>query len=147
MTIKGYGQANVNAISQFEDTIGFALPEDYKQFLQNYNGGSARKNNFYVPGLQETISLNVFFGLDVDRRLDLRTWYNDYRRDLLPQSVIIAHDPGTGIIVLINRPDVKGVYYWDHAHNFPQTSEKLNTYKIAGSFQEFIDGLKTPETV
>lgn len=146
MNIEGFGKSSISIINQFEKTIGFELPADYKQFLLSYNGGSDRMDEFYVPGLKEMIPTDVFFGLDYDVELDLRTWYNEYKGDLLPNTIIIAHDPGSGIIVLINGPDLKGVYYWDHACDFPLSDEQSNVYKIADSFQEFIDGLKVMES-
>ena len=40
----------------------------------------------------------------------------------------------------ITTGEDKGVYYWDYAHFFPQSSEdEGNTYFIAESFAEFCD--------
>lgn len=147
MNIIGYGKASIDSIINFEEMINFTLPEDYKKFLREFNGGSARENIFYVPKLEEIIPLDVFFGLNIDRRLDLRTWYNEYKRDMLPFSFIFAHDPGTGFIVLINGPDVKGVYFWDHSCAFPQSNKNSNTYWIADSFQDFINSLRDTEEI
>ncbi|TCS94972.1 hypothetical protein EDD58_103397 [Hazenella coriacea] len=71
-------------------------------------------------------------------------WYDEYMNDLLPQSIIIGDDSGSGKIVLVVDPEYKGVYYWDHTYDFEQLSDEENTYKIADSFQRFIDGLKNP---
>lgn len=95
MNIKGFGKAEQEAIAKFEQYIGFSLPEDYIQFLREYNGGSARGNTCFVAALNEEIPLNVFYGLNVDEKeLDLRS------------------------------------------------SEEENTYKIADSFQAFIENTK-----
>jgi hypothetical protein len=71
-------------------------------------------------------------------------WHDEYADDLLPNTLIIGDDPGSGIIVLMNDIEMKGVYYWDHSHYFEQSSAKRNIYKIADTFQTFIDGLKNP---
>lgn len=142
MNIKSYGTVDEITINKFEVEIGFSLPEDYKNFLVNYNGGSFKESNFFVAELNEEIPLHVLYGLGVDKGLDLNTWYDEYEEDLIKGSIIIGHDFGSGIIVLINDLETKGVYYWDHSFHFPKSNEEENTYKIANSFKEFIDELK-----
>ena len=146
MDINGYGIALEKNIKDFEQHIGFSLPDDYKEFLRKYNGGTPkiRYSTFTVADLDEEIPLHVLYGLCVDKKLDLHTWHSEYEDDLGEYSIIIGHDHGSGIIVLVNEADVKEVYYWDHTFNFEQSSEEENTYKIADSFQDFIDGLKNP---
>lgn len=63
---------------------------------------------------------------------------------MLTNSLIIGDDPGSGLIVLITDTENHGVYYWDRSFYFPESSEEENTYKIAGSFKEFINGLRYP---
>jgi hypothetical protein len=146
MNIKGFGQATDEMISNFEQYIGFLLPEDYKQFLRERNGGTAiiRYSTFFVEELNENIPLDVMYGLGVERPFDIIKWYDEYMDDLLPNSLVIGDDPGSGKIVLVTDPEYKGIYYWDHVFHFEQSSEDGNTYEIADSFQAFIDGLKNP---
>lgn len=144
MNIKAYGKASKVAINNFEKVIDFSLPKDYREFLGSYNGGSFKDNIFFVNELNEEIPLHVLYGLDVDKGLDLKTWYDEYEEDLIPGSIIIGHDYGSGILVLINDSEVQGVYYWDHSFNYPQSNEEENTYKIADSFDDFINGLNNP---
>ncbi|TCS96550.1 SMI1/KNR4 family protein [Hazenella coriacea] len=145
--INGFGKATQDMIDRFEHHIGFSLPEDYKAFLRQYNGGltSVRYCNFFVNELNEEIPLNVLYGLGVDyEQADLQVWYDEYKDDLLPNSLIIGNDPGSGMIVLVNDLEGSGVYYWDHSWYFEQSDEEQNSYKIADSFQSFLDGLKKP---
>ena len=147
MNIKSFGIAKPEIIAYFERQIGFPLPEDYRRFLCEYNGGTARVrySTFLVEALNENIPLDVLYGLGVaEKELDLQEWYEEYRDDLAPGSIIICHDPGGGMIVLINDNEIKGVYYWDHSFYFEQSNEAENTYKIADSFEAFLDGLKNP---
>lgn len=146
MNINGFGKASPEMIKEFEQHIGFSLPEDYKQFLSEYNGGTAkvRYSTFVVKDIDQIIPLDVLFGLGVIEELDLQYWNDEYRDDLLPNSIIIGHDPGSGMIVLINDPEIQGVYYWDHSFYFEESNEEENTYKIADSFRSFIEGLKDP---
>lgn len=148
MNINSFGGASLEAIKNFEKSIGFSLPEDYKQFLIEYNGGTARVrySTFKVEELNENIPLDVLYGLGVEKKqLDLQKVNDEYIDDMLPNCIIIGDDPGAGMIVLINDDDYEGVYYWDHSFHFAQSSEEENIYKVADSFKAFIDGLKNPQ--
>jgi SMI1-KNR4 cell-wall len=146
MNIKGFGKATKEMIQSLEQEIRFSLPEDYKDFLRKYNGGTAlvRYSTFYVKELNECIPLDVMYGLGVEKSFDLLMWHNEYRDNPLPNSLIIGDDPGAGKIVLVADPGNEGIYYWDHVFNFEQSDEDANTYKIADNFQDFIRGLKNP---
>lgn len=94
--------------------------------------------------LNEEIPLDVLYGIELDRSCNLASWHNEFEEDMLPKSLIIGDDPGSGFIVLITDLEHYGVYYWDHAFYFEQSNEEENTYKIADSFSLFIQGLKNP---
>lgn len=145
MNINAFGNVSDKMISEFEHHIGFTLPEDYREFLLKYNGGTSQKrySTFFVKELNQEISLDVLFGLNVDK-LDLQKWNDEFVDDMLENTIIIGDDPGGGLIVLINGLDMKGVYYWDDSFNFEQSSEERNIYKVADSFHEFIEVLKNP---
>ncbi len=134
----------MESIEDLEEHLGFQLPNDYKEFLNDYNGGTAkiRYSRFFVEDLNQDISLDVLFGIDVKKTFDLRACHEEFEEDMVPGSLIIGDDPGSGLIVLITDNENDGVYYWDHSFYFPQSGEEENTYKIADSFKDFIDGLK-----
>jgi len=131
MDIKGFGYTTKEKIKNFEENIGFILPEDYKK---KYSG-------FFLKDLNEFIILDVLCGFEIEE-LDLYEWNDEYKEDLLEKSIIIGHDPGNGFLILINDSDKQGVYYWDHSYYFDQSNEENNLYKIADSFQEFLKKLK-----
>lgn len=141
MTIKGYGKATREIIKEYEQYIGFDLPNDYISFLVDFNGGTIKDGAFYVSEINEKIPLHVLYGLNVDIELDLKKWNDEYMDDILPNSLIIGYDYGGEFIVLINGPELKGVYYWDHMFYFEQSKEESNTYFIANSFADFLDML------
>lgn len=147
MNIISFGKATKQMIDDFEKQIGFKLTDDYKQFLYEYNGGTSKGgySTFFVEELSEEIPLDVLFGLVDDVDFDLKDWNDEYKDDLLPNTIIIGRDPGAGFIVLINNLEDMGVYYWDHSLNFDQSDEDNNLYLISDSFQSFINGLKNPE--
>lgn len=145
MNIKALGKASEKRIQDLEKYLGFQLPEDYKEFLREVNGGTSkvRYSHFFVKELNQDIPLDVLYGIGVKSAFDLKKWYEEFEEDLLPKSLIIGDNPGSGLIVLITSEN-SGIYYWDHSFYFPQSNEGKNTYKIADSFTDFIYELKNP---
>ena len=76
MKIKGYGNVKEEEILKLEDEIGFTLPNDYKEFLINFNGGvpEVKYSTFTLNELEENIGLQVLYGLDLEENLDKRIW-------------------------------------------------------------------------
>ena len=146
MKIKGYGNVKEEEIFKLEDEIGFTLPNDYKEFLINFNGGvpEVKYSTFKLNELEENIGLQVLYGLDLEENLNLREWYEEYEDDLLDDCLIIGHGIGFGFIVLVNSPEVSGVYFWDNSFELENSSEDENIYKISATFREFIEELKSP---
>lgn len=146
MNLNAFGKATKESIEELEKTLGFLIPDDYKDFLGEYNGGTSkvRYSKFFVKELNQEIPLDVLYGISVKRTFDLSECYEEFEEDMLQNSLIIGDDPGSGLIVLITDPENHGVYYWDHSFHFPQSSEEENTYKIADSFTDFINELKKP---
>jgi hypothetical protein len=64
------------------------------------------------------------------------------RGEVPSDSLIIGRDPGSNFVVLETGGDV---YYYDHTHAYPQSSEDRNAYKITNSFSEFLKILRMPE--
>ncbi len=147
MKIKGFGKLTEKEVIEFEEYLGFELPQDYRKFLKEYNGGipDYNKNCFYIKDLKEETMLDVLNGLTGKRGLDLKRCHDEYKDDLLPKMLIIGRDPGGMMIILSNDEKDGGIYLWDHAHEYAQSTEESNSYKIADSFQEFIDNLKEYE--
>lgn len=145
MKIKGYGNVKEEEILKFEDEIGFTLPNDYKDFLINFNGGvpEVKYSTFKLNELQENIGLQVLYGLDLEENLDLREWYEEYEDDLLDDCLIIGHGLGFGFIILANSPEVSGVYFWDNTFALENSSEDENIYNISDTFREFIEEIKS----
>jgi len=146
LRINGFGKTTEDNITEFEGIIGFRLPNDYREFLLNYNGGipQIRNSTFWVESLKENIPLDVLLGLDVNK-LDLFERNAEYKTDLLPNCIIIGDDPGSGMIVLMQSVEIQGIYYWDHSYFFSQSSANSNVYRIADNFTQFINMLTYPK--
>lgn len=148
MKINGFGKIDLKIIEDFEKSRGIVLPDDYKNFLLEYNGGTpeVKYSTFWVGELNENMILDTLYGLNIEKRgLNLEFMNNEFGDEELSDVIIIGSDPGSGLIVLVNYEGMKGVYYWDDQLNFEQSTEDDNMYKVADSFDEFITNLKVPE--
>ena len=84
--------------------------------------------------------LHVFYGItnSDSKSLTLSYWLTEFGDEIEEKTVLFGSDLGGGFLMYITAGEDKGVYYWDHAHFFPQSSEEEgNTYYIAESFADF----------
>jgi len=139
-----WGSSDETTIQQFEQKLGFPLPADYRAFLLKTNGGIVINQVFHVDDLAQDVLMDVFYGVtNEEEDLTLATWIAEHGAELQENALIIGADQGGGIILYITAGDDKGIYYWDHAHFFPQSSqEEGNTYFLADSFDDFYKLLK-----
>ena len=135
-----WGKNDEMSVAAFEQKLGFPLPVDYKEFLKENNGGSVSNQVFLVEGLGQDVMMDVFYGLtnDESEDLTLNTWIEEHGNELQENALIIGADPGGGMLLYITAGEDMGIYYWDHAHFFSQSSEEEgNTYFVAPSFAAF----------
>ena len=145
MNITPWGENDKVTVSAFEQQIGFALPEDYRQFLINNNGGRVNDQMFFVKGLGQAVLMHVLYGLTntQSRGLTLGYWLAEHADDIGEKELVIGHDPGGYQLLLVIGGDDKGGYYWDHNNFFPQSADGGgNTYFVANTFAEFINSLR-----
>jgi cell wall assembly regulator SMI1 len=120
--------ATVDEIAACEAELRVRLPQDYRQFLQEFGWGAFRHLELY--GL----------GKDVPRFLDVtaetkreRTEFEPY----LPDHLVPVMNDGCGNLVCLNTQDMNAatcpVVFWDH--DLPDDQEPSN---VAGSFAEWL---------
>ena len=63
---KQFGGKNFHKIEEYESIINMKLPNDYKQFLVNTNGGQFvnELHTFWVEELKQDIGIDALFGFD-----------------------------------------------------------------------------------
>lgn len=147
MAIKKFREASINDIRLLEQKSNVKLPQDYIEFLLQYNGGDVELDDdceVYVRYLKENIHVDVLFGLNTEyQNANIDTWMSDdmITSDMPENTIIIGDSIEHGFIVLLCAGEDAGVYYWDHAYEFRCSNDESNTYFIADTFTEFVKGI------
>jgi hypothetical protein len=149
----------VGAVQRFEHQLGHELPEDYRRFLLEVNGGrTARSHRVFVmqrrAGRQrDEAVLNSLFSLDdPDDSRDLATAQKHYNPDakLRDGLLEIGYDGMGGRIVLSLLASHRGeLWYLDTEDARPPGSnprvewfDRQDVWKLADSFTEFMANLR-----
>ena len=146
MTIKldKFGFANNGEILMLENEFEVVLPEDYKSFLLQENGGRNTaykyKNLVRISQISEEINIDVMFGVETNiKNADIEQWTSEYRDDLFPNSIIIGDTIQHGFIVFwLSNEENRGIYYYDDTYEFESSTDDVNAYFLANSFSEFL---------
>lgn len=135
---------NAEAISAFEASIGKTLPEPYKRFLQEQNGGRPFRSTYKIPRHGEA-GVN-FYGINLAEEYnDLYSAMCMYEGRIPSDFIPIGHDPGGNLICLQLEAN-HAVYFWDHEEekddDDPEPADMSNMYFIADGFEKFINELE-----
>ncbi|MGO4533106.1 SMI1/KNR4 family protein [Paenibacillus sp. 2TAF8] len=137
---KDYDGATEDMIRGLENEMDIRLPEDYRNFLNQFNGGTpiVHLSLVIVEELNEAIPLEAFYGIHSNKRYDLAHWsLVEYEGEMLKKYIVIGEVAEGGKILLRLSEDCN-VYYWDGKDEF---NEEF-IYSVGSSFQMFIKNLK-----
>ena len=154
MKINGNGKLDEKEIIKFEKEIGFELPEDYRQFLCEYNGGYPEPKyplfTIYEMSVEEIEEMGESTGLDWLFSMEkVRALTKEYDFEMLEKFIII----GAGLfgeILLSENENMKGIYLWDSHWCITDIGDKdaaldeelnFSIYKISDTFNEFLNKL------
>jgi hypothetical protein len=137
-------------IERLETEIGVALPTIYKSFLVRFNGGIPVPDAFPIERMPKNPYgiIQVFFGIERNvHSSDLKWNYEVFRSDAPPNLFPIACTPsGDLVCISLWGDDVGSVVFWDYYDPY-RGPTYANVYRVARSFDEFIQGLfKSPES-
>ena len=137
-------------IRAFEKSFGHPLPDDYRQFLLDVNGGRLdRANREFDRGV-----VNRLFSLDdtEDDSRDLATQANRERAWLpSPDLLIIGHDDGGNTLLLALAGEHRGEVWFmltgddarpDDANPRVAWHDRRDMRKLADSFEQFMRSLR-----
>lgn len=148
MKILGYGQANIEDIKRYEMTTGCQLPDDYKQFLLEYNGGCPEQEENYIiiPKVKsEKIRLRWFAGVTIggevcDYKNYLFKLVREFEGMIDPKIHIpFARPYGYYSLILCVSEEMSGIYLYDYSVRLKESSKKKVLHKICDTFTEFLE--------
>jgi hypothetical protein len=124
----------------------FSLPDSYKIFLLEKNGGYPEKKYFDFKNQDDGSVLQGFLGITPKEHLNLLETLKIYSGRIPTWSFPIAYDTfGNLILISVKGPDRGKIYFWDHELEADpaqgETPDYSNLTLIADSFDEFINGL------
>jgi SMI1 / KNR4 family (SUKH-1) len=143
-------------IAAFETELGAPLPEDYRAFLLDVNGGrTARSHRVFTMRMRkvredETV-LNSLNSLnDSEAQFDLATRWRWERQWLPPEVVPVGYDDfGGTVVVVISGPRRGQIWFLDGVDPRPEGAnprvewfDQRDVSKISDSFREFMVGLR-----
>ncbi len=144
MNLIAYNNSSLKEISELEKKINIQFPKDYKEFLINFNGGDVEDGYFYVRDLNQFMLMGNFFGINISEGFaDINKINSEYGEDIPKKSILIGTDAGNSFILLVCDGENDGVWFYDDADFYPQSSDELNTYFICETFTEFMEMLET----
>lgn len=136
-----YGKLPEIELEDFEKENDIKLPEDYRMFLLEYNGGVPQPN----INRQPRTSVSYIFGMHNGEYYASLYKHIDIFKGRLPFSTFpIASDPFGNLFIMSVHPESFGqIYFWDHEGE-PEFQDGNNTENcsfVAYSFSEFLGNL------
>jgi hypothetical protein len=139
-------------LRRFERGLGHELPADYRRFVLEVNGGYAPSANCVFRVRRDETVLNSLYSLNAPNETDdltTRQLYPKYPDNNLPKDALaIGYDETGGRIVLPLDGPHRGEVWHIETEDPPAESnprdwfDRRNVSRLAGSFAEFIAGLR-----
>lgn len=115
-------------IQRIEQLIGSKLPNDYKNHMMNYNGGSVPLwKNYYFEFQDDSITLGRFHTIS-----SLENYFNKRLSFLYPKLLSIGSVNGGSLAIGYQNENFGNIYVY---------FSDEGPHKIANSFTEFIESL------
>lgn len=137
-----YGPISAKMISDFEADHGITLPQSYKDYLLQWNGGRPSWTILDVPKWPgKATALHFLFGIHAGKRNNLGLWYDELR-DRLPEGFLaIGVDMGGGFLCLGTSGKFVGeVWYWDSSNDYDLDDGTM--FRVGTSIGQFLNQLR-----
>lgn len=143
-----FGPLPPDAISRCEAEIGCSLPESYRRFLLDYNGGRPEPAHFPVTWKGQPFatrfpydSVHFLFGFVEGGPGDIIRNFQDYRERIPEGMIPVGNDPGGNLLLLgCTEPNIGKVFLWvqDEEADEGEKPDYRNVGFIADSFDDFL---------
>lgn len=142
MAFNKYGKLSVAMVNQLNGLLGIDVPQDYKDFLINTNGGRfdfEDEHYIFFEKQNKKIWIDVFYGNKENKRSSLMFWNKEYSDEIPENAIIIGDTQDHGFLVYICSGDTKGIYFWDDLFSIDgSSSEGKNAYFVANDMNELL---------
>ena len=149
-------EVTVDAVRRFERHLGHDLPEDYRRFLLEVNGGRpARTHRTFVMQRadrhHDETTLDTLHSLDdPDEDHDLAAHQLFRRQDYPENGLRIGYDAfGSTLVLILSGPHRGELWMLDQGDSRPTGSnprvewfDRRDVWKLADSFADFMTNLK-----
>ncbi|ARU54228.1 hypothetical protein OLMES_0120 [Oleiphilus messinensis] len=142
---------NICDLTTFERKLASKFPEEFREFLIQFNGGSPIKSTIRFNGANLKIkgaTINYFFGFGGSSE-NIEKSYSNLKYDLPDMLIPFANTPDGNyfLMSLKNDSSFGKIYYYDHEFEYDsdeEFNEKKGIYptclsKVAESFGELLE--------
>jgi hypothetical protein len=140
-----------DAIRRFEAKISSQLPEDYRAFLLEINGGYTANSHTTFRRRKHSSTLDILFSLDTNNESEDLATRQQYSPDLPPGGLPVGYSDGGIIILILTGEHCGEVWELDTVDPRPEGSnprvewfDRRDVTRLAGSFRDFMASLRPP---
>jgi cell wall assembly regulator SMI1 len=149
ITTSLFKRPEMSMIDKMEENIQYKFPEDYRKFLETYNGGFVSPDKIEINHQQGRTTVDILYGIMDSSsgydHLDLEKNFNSKKHQIPAGVLPIGHDPGGNYICIALTEDKHGqVYFYDHEEPNEESHGNVNwnnLYLVAKSFSDFLSKL------
>ncbi len=138
------GPLSLTRLREFESGRGIRLPEDYRHFLLEYNGGQPDPAFFWIQRPVDGSRILRFFGLFPGSLPSSLNTYVGIQYPGLPENLLPIADDGTGNLICIGvaAPVYGAVFFLDHERVSPKDPDAFaGITRLSDSFTGFMASL------
>jgi SMI1 / KNR4 family (SUKH-1) len=137
-------RADKGCIARLEQKFGCALPDSYRRFLIEFNGGKPERRVFtFIERGRESVAAIRYFYADCDSRAysieeKLRIYSGRIPEGYLP---IACDSFGNLLLLSVSAQHHGEIYFWNHERELSRPGPG-DMHRVAAFFEELIANLK-----
>lgn len=140
---RGAKSANEKGVLAFEKSLGARLPDEYRAFLLDANGGELRTGFIRTPGVPgvANVSVDVLFGLQPPAQRNSLQAAITRHGPVLPQGRLPVAAGNDLFTLCLTAKRYGSIEFWNHESESLEEHERFREsdgHVIAGSFDEFL---------